>query len=271
METNNNKGVNLIRELYTLLNDDAVKNSDIKAFLDVLAKTINIQKAEFANISTENIKTIQKSMDYFEAHYSQWENQYNLKTKEIQNLIEYIKTIKPEVGKDGKPGKDGEDSFVPGPKGEDGIGIQGEPGKDGSPDTRLQIVEKINTGEKKDLKISVNQVEGIEKLAQTNFDRAIGILNQRTSFLINKGVKHDTTLSGDGTDASPLNVVGSAIGVTGYTGYTGANGSIGATGYTGYTGANSTVTGPTGYTGYTGPAIDLSLYTMTYDGALVLI
>ena len=52
-------------------------------------------------------------------------------------------------------------------------------------DTRLQIVEKINTGKKNDLKIQAKQIDG-NLVTEDNLNRAISILDQRTQFLINK-------------------------------------------------------------------------------------
>lgn len=93
-------------------------------------------------------------------------------------------------GKDGKQGLRGEQGEI-GLKGEKGdtgqLGASGERGKDGSPDTRIQIVEKINTGKDKDSKIQSKQVENFDKLVTNDaLNRAISILDQRTQFLINK-------------------------------------------------------------------------------------
>lgn len=90
-------------------------------------------------------------------------------------------------GKDGKTPKIDYDKIkseiileIPIPK-------DGKNGKDGSPDTREEIVNKINSGKEKDTKIKSEQIEGLEKFStQENLDRAIGILDQRTQFLINK-------------------------------------------------------------------------------------
>jgi len=54
------------------------------------------------------------------------------------------------------------------------------------PDTRLQIVDKINTGKKDDLKIEAEQVSGLDKMHSDTLNRAVSILDQRTQFLINK-------------------------------------------------------------------------------------
>lgn len=107
----------------------------------------------------------------------------------------------------------------------------GKDGKDGLPDTRLQIVEKINSGKKEDTKIELKQIQGVEKLStQESVDRALSILDKRTQFLINKqsGISSITglitagsniTLTGDGTLASPyiINSTGGAITITGGT------------------------------------------------------
>ena len=56
-----------------------------------------------------------------------------------------------------------------------------------TPDTRLQMIERINTGNDRDLKIKSSQIEGFEKLTTRDvLDRAISILDQRTQFLINR-------------------------------------------------------------------------------------
>ncbi|MFA5197668.1 MAG: hypothetical protein WC437_04605, partial [Patescibacteria group bacterium] len=92
-------------------------------------------------------------------------------------------------GKEGKQGKQGPkgDRGDRGYNGIDGAnGKNGINGKDGSPDTRLQIVEKINTGGKKDLKIESRHISGLEEMHTDTLKRATAILDQRTQFLINK-------------------------------------------------------------------------------------
>jgi hypothetical protein len=122
-------------------------------------------------------------------------------------------------GKDGKTPKIDYDKIkseiileIPIPK-------DGKNGKDGSPDTREEIVNKINSGKEKDTKIKSEQIEGLEKFStQENLDRAIGILDQRTQFLINKrsggggvqSVVAGTNVTVDNTD--PQNPVVSSTG-----------------------------------------------------------
>lgn len=83
-------------------------------------------------------------------------------------------------GKDGKDGRDGIDGI-------DGLnGKDGEKGEDGSPDTAEDIVKKINTLESV---IERKTIKGLDNLVdQPGLDRALGILDQRTQYLINKTV-----------------------------------------------------------------------------------
>ncbi|MCK9370979.1 hypothetical protein M0R04_13800 [Candidatus Dojkabacteria bacterium] len=74
---------------------------------------------------------------------------------------------------------------------------------------REQIVEKINTGKKDDLKIKLKQIEDSDKLStQESVDRALSILDQRTKFLINKqggsGGGTFATITGDPYDNTNL-------------------------------------------------------------------
>lgn len=61
---------------------------------------------------------------------------------------------------------------------------------------RSQIVEKLNTGEKGDFKIQLDQIEGIDKFpTQEKLDFAIGVLDKRTQFLINKQSSSSSSVS----------------------------------------------------------------------------
>src|SRR3990167_8260182 len=189
---------------------------DIKAFITLVLSVVNKTKEELANLSQENIKVIKDSIAYIEEFHEKQANtldgKINTATGQFDANLALLKAllVKVEAIK-ATPGKDGRD-------GVDGIGIDGKngkDGKDGSPDTRVQIVEKINTGKKKDLKIEAEQIAGFDKIEKSISDRALSILDQRTKFLINKGVKHDATLTGSGTDADPLSVIGGGGGTWG--------------------------------------------------------
>lgn len=58
-------------------------------------------------------------------------------------------------------------------------------------DDRQKIVEKINSGKKNDLKIGFEQIDGV--IGNTEFKRAIDILDKRTQFLINKPTGNSTS------------------------------------------------------------------------------
>lgn len=79
-------------------------------------------------------------------------------------------------GVPGRDGRDGKDSTVPGPKGEKGdMGPQGVPGIDG----KDGFVDEATVAYLED---EVKKA----KLDREAYDRALGIVDQRTSFLINK-------------------------------------------------------------------------------------
>lgn len=112
--------------------------------------------------------------------------------EEIKSSIENIQLQKGEDGKDGLNGKDGINGKdgKDGKDGRDGIdgldGINGKDGENGSPDTAEDIVNKINTLESV---IERKTIKGLDNLVdQPGLDRALGILDQRTQYLINKTV-----------------------------------------------------------------------------------
>jgi gas vesicle protein len=171
-----------LKKLLELTQNDTLKPSDVEQFLKVLIQIVKKSKDEFDSISKENQQVIKQALDYITTEHQDILSKVSQETKtaikdfsdkifEVEKLIAKVKTIKPIDGVDGKDGSDGKD---------------GKDGKDGSPDTRKEIVEKINKGIKKDTKIELAQIEGTEKLESSIINRAIGIVDQRTSFLINK-------------------------------------------------------------------------------------
>lgn len=129
--------------------------------------------------------------------------------------VQEIKGDKGEKGEKGDTGEQGErgekgDSIVgaqgaQGKAGKDGVGIDGKDGengqdgqnggdgKDGSPDTAEQVRDKLQTLTKEQ-RLDASAIKGIDGFAtQSNLDRAIGILDQRTQFLINKNTAGGTT------------------------------------------------------------------------------
>jgi len=125
-------------------------------------------------------------------------------TKEITAVKEQVKKVKTIKGDKGEPGTRGE----PGMDGIDGI--------DGSPDSGKDIAGKLNKLEDVlDPKIIKGSSEYVNK---TDLNKTISTLENQTRFLIqanqnnsNSGgltsVTTDSTMTGNGTTASPLSVV----------------------------------------------------------------
>ncbi len=185
--------------------------SDNKEFIKLVVSVVSEYKNDLASLSKENMKVIKDSIAYLEDFHAKNVNSNDAKTKAmvgqfdakialLKDLIAKVKTIKP---------KDGIDGTNPDPEEVVPLVLAKLPKVEPVIlDDRQKIVEKINTGDKKDLKIELQQIDGFDKLEKNISDRALSILDQRTQFLINKGVKHDSTLSGSGTDADPLKVIG---------------------------------------------------------------
>lgn len=109
----------------------------------------------------------------------------------IELLVEELKAMEKQDGIDGVDGKDGID------------------GKDGSPDTREQIVEKINSGKDKDTKIEAKQITGLPEFTR-EVVREVGTTFQ-TETPLKAGANITIT-----KDASGANVItGSAGGGSG--------------------------------------------------------
>ena len=186
-----------LQDLIILLQNDTITPKEIKQFLEVVLNVIRKEKEEFSTLSKENIKSIKDALNQIETQHNlvlsevsqeaaRVSQDYTEKIEKARALLEKVEKIKVTPGKDGRDGLSGKD-------GRDGK--DGKQGKDGSPDKRIDIVKKINTGKKNDLKILADQIEGFSVGKDSyNLDRAISILDQRTQFLINK-----TGGSGSGT------------------------------------------------------------------------
>lgn len=109
-------------------------------------------------------------------------------------------------GKDGTNGKDGVDGVN---------GTNGTDGKDGSPDTPLLIRDKLETL-KGDDRLDKTSIKGLENvIEQSNLDRAVSILDSRTSFLINKVSNLAATIPSSGSGTVTSVSVSTANGVSG--------------------------------------------------------
>ena len=154
-------------------------------------------------------------------------------------------------GKDGINGKDGRDG-LDGRNGRDGKdGIDGKDGKDGSPDSAEQIAIKLNTLEEA---IDVSVIKGA--VSKEDFEKSGKKIDEISNTINTKGkidqrwhggglskVTTDSTLTGNGTPASPLHVA-SAGGVTQIT--AGTNVTISPSGGTGNVTINATGGGTPG-------------------------
>lgn len=166
-----------LKSILELLKNDTITPKQLKDFLVAVLTAVKNVKGELENASKEDMKTLKEALAYIKkekgdilSKVSAENNSAKMdlakKMKEVDRAVEEIRKYRPENGIDGIDGKDG---------------------KDGSPDNRLQIVEKINSGKKNDIRINIEQIAEIEKLATVdNLNRAISILDQRTQFLINK-------------------------------------------------------------------------------------
>jgi len=125
-------------------------------------------------------------------------------TKEFSTIKDTVSKVKAKKGDKGDRGEPGID----------GIGIKGDDGKDGSPDTGEQIVDKINELEgvldTKVLKdFSMPDVKDLERQINTIGNQTLRLLSRPTTTTSSSftGVTTDATLTGLGTDTSPLSVV----------------------------------------------------------------
>lgn len=126
-------------------------------------------------------------------------------TKEFSTIKEAVSKVKAQKGDKGDRGEPGID----------GIGIKGNDGKDGSPDTGEQIASKLNELEgvidTKVLKdFNIPDVSNLQNQINTIGNQTLRLLSRPTSTSTGStftGVTTDATLTGVGTEDSPLSVV----------------------------------------------------------------
>lgn len=101
-----------LKNLLELLQNDTVKPSDIKQFLEVVLGVIKKSKDEFDTLSKENLQTIQQSVDYIKKYGEDLtskvskegddlKSEFSNKIKELNALIEEVKNIEVKDGIDG--------------------------------------------------------------------------------------------------------------------------------------------------------------------------
>lgn len=205
--------IDKLKKLLELSQNDTITPKEVEQFLTMVLGFIKKSKDEFESLSAENLKTISDCVAYLEGKFTNTlDDKINVATgqmeanvSELKALIAKVKTIKPVDGIDGV-NPDPED-VVP-------LVLAKLPKVKPFTVKRDEVVREINTGKKGDTKIELEQIEGMDKLEKGVLDRAVSILDSRTKFLINKNVKHDATMTGSGTDADPLSVVGGGGGTS---------------------------------------------------------
>lgn len=135
---------------------------------------------------------------------------------DIQQIVSIVRDMVLD-GKDGQDGKDGRD----GKDGKDGeVGPRGAPGEDGKDGKTPNVDELINNVLKKIPKANPDEiVKLVLNKIQLPDTKELISKNELVDFLKRGGfrgggissVAHDGTLSGDGTAANPLSVVGGGL------------------------------------------------------------
>lgn len=182
---------------------------DIHAFLKVVLDIISKHKDELKQVTAENQSVFKEVVSYLDDKHGEILAKLNAtetsvaretKTakaefnKQVKQLKNFLDEAKSQI-KDGYTPIKGVDYF------------DGKDGKDGSPDSGEDIIAKINTSQSQ---IDIERIAGSKGfITQSELDRAITILDQRTSFLLQKaptvssggisdGDKGDITVSGSG-------------------------------------------------------------------------
>jgi len=194
----------------------------------ILTKAVDFEQGKEIALAKEFISLDEK----IDADFSEANTKIEDTKSELESKIENIQLLKGDTGEkgaDGRDGKDGEDGKdgtnglngkdgrdgKDGKDGADGLdGLNGENGKDGrdgSPDTPKEIVTKLESLKGKE-RLDKSAIKGLEDLEYQikNIHWGGGISQ----------VYHDETLTGLGTQASPLSASGGDL--TGYVPYIGA-------------------------------------------------
>lgn len=204
-----------LNELKTKIEEFQAKSlfaKDIHAFLQVVLDIVKKHKDEFKQVTADNQAVFDQVINYLDQQHgilvnklATTEKSVSQETKELKKefknnlkqLRDFIDEAKSQI-KDGYTPVKGVDYF------------DGKDGKDGSPDTGEQIIEKINAS---NTLIDLERIAGSKGfITQTELDRAITILDQRTSFLLQKTTP--TTSGGAISDGDKGDITVSSSGAT---------------------------------------------------------
>jgi ElaB/YqjD/DUF883 family membrane-anchored ribosome-binding protein len=187
-----------LRQILNVANEDTVSYKQLSELLKGLAVVITKAKDENRAVSDELKALFRDSVSYLKGEHEKLISKVeNLNDKRLSKLeqenrkvlekaLEALDEIKSIVVVDGIDGKDGKD------------------GKDGSPDTRDEIVDKINSGKEKDKKIEAKQITGLPEFTKEVVTREIGVGFPETPLKAGTGI----TIT---KDSSGANVVSNSI------------------------------------------------------------
>jgi len=184
---------NLAKLLKIFDTSKIVSSDDIRETLTGVLKLLTTWKQENQNLNTETKQTVNSLLERVLAEHSKMKEdvthetskmkkettaEFFAKLNEVKSLLKEVEKKKPKDGKDAD-----EEIIVDKVLAQIKLPEYKETVLDGRP----EIVTKINSGAKDDTQIALKQIEnGNKLLTQTVLDRAIGILDQRSQFLINK-------------------------------------------------------------------------------------
>lgn len=213
-----------LKDLLKLLQHDTITPKQIEEFLVKVLKFVKDSRDSFDTLSKENLQKMEdalariesessKTLDNLSQNTQKTVQEFSDRLTELKSLIKNVRTIKPINGRDGLDGLDGLQ------------GKQGIKGKDGSPDTREQIIEKINLGTNDSLKISADQIDGFAELKGL-VDVATSNQSRYPRGRVIRSVVGGTNVTVDNTDPNNpiINVTGSGSGTV--TSIASADGSI---------------------------------------------
>lgn len=229
-----------LNHLLSAIKRNSVSPKEIEGFLLMVLATIKKAEKDLSVVSDEKLKIIEDSINLVSVKHAEFQaklsddladteneisdaflasitinkDEFNSQIVEARKIIRELKAIKLRDGIDGKDGLNGLNGVN---------GIDGKDGKNGSPDTPIEIKTKLETLVK-DERLDISAVKGAEKFTtQVNLDRAIGILDQRTQFLINKPSTPSLIFQDEGTNITSENVTTfNVVGATGALTYSGS-------------------------------------------------
>jgi hypothetical protein len=214
-----------LNKLLEMMQNDTVTPKEIENFLGVVLGVISKAKENFQTISSDNLAKIEQALEFIQSEHQNvlskidtkeektnnkldtkivsFQSNIDAKIKELNAIVEELKSI------EYKDGKDADEEVIVSKV------ISKLPKQE--TDTAEIIKDKLETLKGKE-RLNVSAIEGIEiYTSKKDFDFALGVLDQRTQFLINKrsgsgiqSIVAGTNVTVDNTD--PLNPIISSTG-----------------------------------------------------------